>query len=139
MDDVLLWGFIAFGVMIAVIVFTVLFDYKKNGKEYKKQMEEIEEKKFSEEGELITMHAEIVDMLCGTGMVGSYRLPKSVKSFVIVFKNDDGEVTELLVPEEYYLELSLGQRGTLTLLEGRLDSFVLDGEVIGDEEQKENE
>ena len=126
MDDVLLWGFIAFGAMIAVIIFTVVFDLKKNGAKYKKDAEEYEEQRFSEEGEVESMHVEIVDMICGTGMVGSYRLPKSVKSFVIIFKKDDGETLELAVPEEYYLELSVGDHGTLTLLEGNMDGFVLD-------------
>lgn len=128
MDDVLLWGFIAFGVMIAIIIFTTVFDLKKNGAKYKKEAEEYEEQKFSEDGEVESMHVEIVDMICGTGMVGSYRLPKSVKSFVIIFKKDDGEMLELLVPEEYYLELSVGDHGTLTLLEGNMDGFVLDEE-----------
>lgn len=131
MDDILLWAFITFGVMIAVIIICVVWDLKKNKDKYDKIQKEIDEKierEFEREGEVITMHAEIVDMICGTGMVGSYRMPKSVKSFVIIFKNDDGEILELLVPEEYYTELSVGQRGKLTLLEGRLDSFELDEE-----------
>ena len=126
MDDVLLWGFIAFGVIIAIFIFVFVFDLKKNGAKYKKEVEEYEEQRFSEEGEVESMHVEIVDMICGTGMVGDYRLPKSVKSFVIIFKKDDGETLELAVPEEYYLELSVGDHGTLTLLEGNMDGFVLD-------------
>ncbi len=131
MDDILLWAFIIFGVMIAVIIICVVWDLKKNKDKYDKIQKEIDEKierEFEREGEVITMHAEIVDMICGTGMVGSYRMPKSVKSFVIVFKNDEGEKLELLVPEEYYTELSVGQRGKLTVLEGRLDSFMLEEE-----------
>ena len=65
-------------------------------------------------------------MVCGTGMVGSYRLPKSVKTFLIVFKNDEGKTLEISVPEEYYLDLSVGQKGVITLVEGNLDSFELD-------------
>ena len=128
MDDVLLWGFIAFGVMIAIIIFTLAYDQKKNGKEYKKQMDEIEEKKFAEEAVSESFHAEITDMVCSTGMVGSYRLPKSEKTFLIIFKNDEGDLYQIRVGEEIYTSLEVGMRGMLTILEGRLDSFVLDEE-----------
>ena len=128
MDDVLLWGFIAFGVMIAVILFTLVFDLKKNGKKYEKQMEEREAEIFAEEAVSESFHAEITDMICGTGMVGSYRLPKSEKAFLIILKNDGGDLYQLRVDEEIYTSLEVGMRGVLTILEGRLDSFELDEE-----------
>lgn len=125
-EQALLFGSIAVVAMVAVIVFCVVYDLKKNKKKYDAEMEEYIENKFSEEAEVVSCHAEIVDMVCGTGMVGSYRLPKSVKTFLIVFKNDEGKTLEISVPEEYYLDLSVGQRGVITLVEGNLDSFELD-------------
>ena len=125
-EQVLLFGSIAFVAMVAVIVFCVVYDLKRNKKKYDAEMEEYIENKFSEEAEVVSCHAEIVDMVCGTGMVGSYRLPKSVKTFLIVFKNDEGKTLEISVPEEYYLDLSVGQKGVITLVEGNLDSFELD-------------
>ena len=125
-EQALLIGGVTFAVMTAVIVIAIVWDLKKNKTKYDKEHEEYIEKKFSEEAEVHSFHAEITDMVCGTGMVGSYRLPKSVKTFLIIFRKDDGEVIELSVPEEYYLELSVGQKGMLTLVEGNLDSFTLD-------------
>ena len=125
-EQALLFGSIAVVAMVAVIVFCVVYDLKKNKKKYDAEMEEYIENKFSEEAEVVSCHAEIVDMVCGTGMVGSYRLPKSVKTFLIVFKNDEGKTLEISVPEEYYLDLSVGQKGVITLVEGNLDSFELD-------------
>ncbi len=128
MDDALLWGLIIFGVMIAVIVICVVWDLKKNKAKYDKAAEEHIEKTFSEEAEVVSFHAEITDMICGTGMVGSYRLPKSEKTFLVIFKSDEGEITELRVSEEMYSSLEIGMRGKLTILEGHLDSFELDEE-----------
>ena len=125
-EQALLFGSIAVVAMVAVIVFCVVYDLKRNKKKYDAEMEEYIENKFSEEAEVVSCHAEIVDMVCGTGMVGSYRLPKSVKTFLIVFKNDEGKTLEISVPEEYYLDLSVGQKGVITLVEGNLDSFELD-------------
>ena len=114
-----------------IVVFTliVVLDQKINKKKYAAAMKEKEDKEdeeFEREAETVTVHAEIVDMVCGTGMVGSYRLPKSSKTFIIKFSCDHDKTYELSVPEEYYLELSVGQKGTLTLVEGNLNSFVLD-------------
>ena len=128
MDDVLLFGFIIFALMIAIIVIVTVWDLKKNKNKYAEEAKEYEEKKFSEEANVITHHAEIVDMLCGTGMVGSYRLPKSEKTFLIIFRDDEGGTTELAVGEEVYLSLEVGMKGMLTILEGHLDSFELDEE-----------
>ena len=120
-------------VFIVVFILIFVLDQKINKEKYAAMMkekeeeeEEEEEEEFEREAETFTVHAEIVDMVCGTGMVGSYRLPKSSKTFIIKFSADSGEVYELSVPEEYYLELSVGQTGTLTLVEGNLDSFELD-------------
>lgn len=128
MDDVLLWGFIVFGVMIAVIVICVVWDMRKNKDKYEKISEEAIDKKFSEEAEIMTFHAEIADMICGAGMVGSYNLPKSEKTFVLIFKDDEGKCFELRVSENIYTSLEVGMKGMLTILEGQLDSFELDEE-----------
>lgn len=116
-------------VFIVVFILIFVLDQKINKEKYAAMMKEKEaeeDEEFERDAEIVTVHAEIVDMVCGTGMVGSYRLPKSSKTFIIKFSADSGEVYELSVPEEYYLELSVGQTGTLTIVEGNLDSFELD-------------
>lgn len=125
-EQALLLGAGVFIAMIVIIVFCVVFDLRKNKEKYEKEVEEHIKNKFAEEAEVITLHAEIADMACGCGMVGSYRLPKSEKTFLIIFKNDDGEMIEIPVSEEIYLSLEKGMTGMLTLVEGNLDSFELD-------------
>ena len=117
-----------FLLMIGVIVFSVVWDLRKNKDKYKKEEEQRIEALLNEEAEIDTMHVEIVNMICGSGMVGSYRLPKSTKTFLVVFKDDEGEKFELSVSEDVYLSLEVGMCGLLTLVEGKLDSFELDEE-----------
>ena len=125
-DEILTLGFIAFGLVFVFAFAYGFYDLKKNKKKYDAYAEEIrkkEDEEFEREPDVKCFHAEIIDMVCGTGMVGSYRLPKSKKTFLIVFKSDENEITELMVPEEYYIELEVGQKGILTVCEGNLDSF----------------
>ena len=125
-DEILILGFIAFGLIFIFAFAYGFYDLKKNKEKYDAYAEEIrkkEDEEFEREPETKSFHAEIVDMVCGTGLVGSYRLPKSQKTFLIVFKSDDGEITELAVPETFYLELEVGDKGMLTICEGNLDSF----------------
>ena len=117
-----------FLLMIAVIVFCTVWDLKKNKTKYKQAEEERIEDLFNDEAEVEAIHVEILDMICGSGMVGSYRLPKSTKTFLVVFKDDEGEKFELSVSEDVYLSLEVGMCGLLTLVEGKLDSFELDEE-----------
>ena len=116
---------IIFGVILIVCIVYPFWDLKKNKEKYEAEAEGYVEKKFAEEAEVEAFQAEIVDMVCGTGMVGSYRMPKSQKTFLIVFKNEDGEMREICVSEEVYLSLEVGMQGTLTLVNGNLDSFEL--------------
>ena len=112
--------------LIGICIIYPFWDLKKNKKKYDDELEKHIESKFAEEADIISLNAEVVDMVCGCGMVGSYHLPKSKKTFLVVFKSEGGEIFELPVPEEYYLELSVGQKGKLTLCEGNLDSFELE-------------
>ena len=125
-DEIITLCLIILGVCLAFLIIYPFYDLKKNKKKYDAYAEEIrkkEDEEFEREPEIESFHAEIVDMVCGTGMVGSYRLPKSQKTFLIVFKSDEGEITELMVPEAFYLELEVGMKGILTICEGNLDSF----------------
>lgn len=72
-----------------------------------------------------TMTAEVVNLFCKVDSIG-YRPPKTVKLFTVVFKKENGECFELRVDEEEYSAFEVGQCGTLTLLDGALNSFVLD-------------
>lgn len=124
-DQILCIAMIVFGVALIVAIVYPFWDLKKNKEKYEAEAEEYVEMKFAEEAQVEAFRAEIVDMVCGTGMVGSYHLPKSQKSFLVVFKNENGELREICVSEDVYISLEVGMRGMLTLLNENLDSFEL--------------
>ena len=124
-DQILCIVMIVFGVALIACIVYPFFDLKKNKEKYDAETEEYADKKFAEEAEVEAFRAEIVDMVCGTGMVGSYHLPKSQKTFLVVFKNENGELREICVSEDVYISLEVGMRGMLTLLDENLDSFEL--------------
>ena len=127
-DEILILGFIAFGLIFIFAFAYGFYDLKKNKEKYDAYAEEIrkkEDEEFEREPETKSFHAEIVDMVCGTGLVGSYHLPKSQKTFLVVFKNENGELREICVSEDVYISLEVGMRGMLTLLDENLDSFEL--------------
>ena len=76
----------------------------------------------------VTMHARVIDMACSVKSVGTqcYKLPKAVKTFAIQFQNDAGEILDLTVTEEMYDGFDKGLAGSLTIVDGKLDSFVPD-------------
>ena len=114
-------------------------DVKKNKDKYfisPERMQEMEEERLNREAEIVEFDGEIINMVCGTGTVGSYRLPKSQKTFLVVFKKDNGEIIDLAVAEEIYLSLEVGMAGKVTLLDGRLDSFELFEDDFTTEEEK---
>lgn len=69
--------------------------------------------------------AEVIDMACGTGMVGG-KTAKSVKWFSVKFEKYDGEIIDVPVDEEMYEGIEIGMRGMLRLVDGKLNSFELD-------------
>lgn len=126
-------------VMLAVSIPIIVKDVKKNKDKYfisPERMQEMEEERLNREAEIVEFDGEIINMVCGTGTVGSYRLPKSQKTFLVVFKKDNGEIIDLAVAEEIYLSLEVGMAGKVTLLDGRLDSFELFEDDFTTEEEK---
>lgn len=86
------------------------------------------EEKLSYEPEILTFHAEVIDIACGVYMDDgqSYTQPKAVKEFCVKFRDGDGNIHNVLIPEELYDAFEKGQCGTLTLIDGNLSSFELD-------------
>lgn len=84
----------------------------------------------------ITAHARVVDMSCGVESVGydNYRAPKAEKEFWIVFETDDGEQLRYPVDEEIYDGFEIGLAGMLSVVKGKLNSFVPDGGEINEGE-----
>ena len=130
--------FICLGVIMAIfLVIVFIFDSKKR-KEMAPILQAMEEEALNREAEIITAHVEVVDMACGVNMIGSpsYKQPKTIKQFSLIFKDDNGKIIQVNVSEEYYLEFDIGMTGILTLIDGQLSSFELDAE---DEQETSNE
>ncbi|MBO5101931.1 MAG: hypothetical protein J6C39_05300 [Clostridia bacterium] len=119
---------IGIGIIGAFVIIFLVVALKT--KPSKKEMIAEEDERLNAEGEIFETHAEVVDMACDTVSVGyqSYKLPRAEKHFFVKFRDDDGQIYDIQVSEEYYFAFEAGQRGTLTLLDGQIDSFVLDEE-----------
>ena len=115
------------GIAIFVIIIIGILDYRKNKDKYltKEQYRELEEARLNDEGEITTAHAEVIDLECGVTTIG-YQQPKAVKHFIIHFKYDNGDIIKIPVNEEMYHGFDIGLAGTLTLIDGQLNSFELD-------------
>ena len=118
-------------VLIAASIPFIIADFKKNKAEYltREQLFEKEEERLNDEGDILEAHAEVVDMKCSVNMVG-HKEPKTIKSFVVTFELDDGEIMSVSVPEVFYEGFDIGLKGTLTLVDGQLKSFEPDEEVL---------
>ena len=115
------------GIAIFVIIIMGILDYRKNKDKYltKEQYRELEEARLNDEGEITNAHAEVIDLECGVTTIG-YQQPKAVKHFIIHFKYDNGDIIKIPVNEEMYRGFDIGLAGTLTLIDGQLNSFELD-------------
>lgn len=108
---------------LAIIIGTVIY-VKKITPSKEEQDAEID-KYFENNGEIVESRAEVIDMSCGTDMVGG-KTAKSVRWFKIKFEKYDGEIIEVPVDEEMYEGIEVGMRGNLRLVDGHINSFELD-------------
>ena len=84
----------------------------------------IDEEEFREP-ETLEFHATVIDMNCQTRTVG-IKQPELLKEFFVFFKDDNGKVYKIQVPEDMYECFDTLQVGTLTLIDGELFGFSLD-------------
>ena len=67
----------------------------------------------------------VINQYCDTKVVG-IKQPKVVEEFFIAFQESDGNIFNLSVPEECYDGFEIGQKGTLSLIDGKLYGFELE-------------
>ena len=101
-----------------------LIIYVKKAMPSKEEQDALIDEYFENNGEIVEVRAEVIDMACGTDMVGS-KTAKSVKWFTVKFEKYDGEIIDIPVDEEMYEGIEVGMRGTLRLVDGALNSFEL--------------
>ena len=116
--------YIILGVWFLATIIGLIIYLKKTMPSKEEQDAEIDAY-FENNGEIVESRAEVIDMSCGTDMVGG-KTAKSVRWFKIKFEKYDGEIIEVFVDEEMYEGLEVGMRGNLRLVDGHLNSFELD-------------
>lgn len=84
--------------------------------------EEAIEEIFGDNGEITETRAEVIDMACGTKMLG-VKNPRTVEWYVVVFRDDLGKIIEVPVNKEMYDGFEIGMHGKLKLVDGGLYSF----------------
>ena len=119
---------ICFCICICAIIIFALY-IRKIIKPYKqKESEKIESvsspPEIKTEFETVKFQAEIIDLSCRVDMVG-IKTPKTVTIYTVEFKTDKKETIKLKIPQEMYDGLEIGQNGEVTLVEGKLYSFIV--------------
>ena len=80
---------------------------------------------FSPQTEIL--HVTVTEQYCRVDAVGT-RSFRNVKTFAIHVRDDFGNERKIELPEELYDAFEVGQVGTLTLVDGEVYSFELDGD-----------
>lgn len=121
------WGVFVGGGTIFVI-FCAIMGVKQYKRDIAKQKELKKEDIKPDEPEYttVTMRATVVDQTCCVKMAG-IKTPKTVKEFVVVFQLENGDILKLNVPEEMYDGFEQGQTGILSVIDGALYGFELEG------------
>ena len=74
------------------------------------------------------LHVRVTEQHCRLAAVGM-RSFRNVKTFLIRVRDDFDNEREIELPEELYDAFEIGQIGTLTLVDGEVYSFELDGDI----------
>ena len=118
---------LAISILVAVLCIAIAVSIKKFKKSgsFRERIQELEDEQLNVEPETLTVHAKVVDMTCGVHTYGT-KIPKVEKYFAVQFQKDDGDVLSILVPEDCYDGFEIGLCGTLSLIDGKLNSFAPD-------------
>jgi hypothetical protein len=112
------------GFLFALIIAALLSPVIRNRKEGEAKIAS-RKKGFDIEPTIVTLHVKVVDQRCFVTWIGT-KTPKVVKHFVVIFQDDSKQVYEIEVEEDMYDGFEVGQIGELTLIEGKVSSYLLD-------------
>ena len=108
--------------LLVIVLFPLIIKELKKEMGTKEDREARIEEYFDDDGEIVETRAEVVDMACGTKMIGT-KTPKSSQWYMIVFRDDLGKIIEVPVNQEMYEGFEIGMHGTLKLVDGAIYSF----------------
>jgi hypothetical protein len=116
-------GLLLLGVLVFLTVCCVLLE-KKN-KETKARVALEADSPVAEE----SFDAAVVDLQCRVVTLGE-RSVKTVSEYLVFFKRTDGTVCRYPVSEEFYSGFEIGQRGSVSVIDGAVYAFRLEDENI---------
>ena len=111
-------------VLMAIIIGFLLSFAITSGHEKSKsdETDEEAEEAYEDDVEIVETRAEVIDMACGTKMIGLKNV-KTVERYIIIFRDDLGKTLEVPVNKEMYEGFEIGMHGNLKLVDGGLYSF----------------
>lgn len=119
------WTIVILGALLLILCAVGLAFAVKNRDKIRASAVREDEAYFTEP-EAFTARAEVIDQRCAVRSEGE-RIARTVTEFCVYFRTEEGEQIALLVPEAYYHSIEIGQTGLLTIVNGELYSFDVDG------------
>jgi len=116
---------LALGGLIAIILVALLSILLRKHGEKDTPSHSIEEQ-LNKEPQTLTLRVKVIDQNCFVSYVGGAKSPKAVKNFVVVFQDDNEQTHKIAVEEDIYDAFEIGQTGELTLIDGKVSSYILD-------------
>ena len=120
---------ILFLLFCAVLFGIFVVYFARNGKRIRAEVDRKEAKEAEREFATEELRVTVVSQSCRVLTTG-IKNPKAVREFTVMMQKEDGTLFNLPVPEEAYEGFEEGQTGLLTLVEGELYSFELDGNTL---------
>lgn len=122
MPDKVTWILISIFVIVWTVSIVIIARELKKKKMTKEEQDAYYEEYFANEGEITLTYVEVVNLSCGTKVVGS-KSPKCIESYVVTFRDQNGKIFHIDVDHEMYDAIDIGMRGLLRLVDGHLNSF----------------
>jgi hypothetical protein len=119
----LLAGLVLCGFFVALMIWGVLVDKRQREA---KAMASLEADASKAEQ---SFDATVVDLQCRVVTVGT-KSPRTVSEYLVYFKRADGTVCRYPVSEEFYSGFEIGQRGSVSVIDGAVYAFRLEDENI---------
>jgi len=119
------WMIVILGALLLVLCTVGIIYAVKNRDKIRANAQREAEALFTEP-EAFTARAEVIDQRCAVRSEGT-RIARTVTEFCVYFRTEAGEEIALLVPEAYYHSIEIGQTGLVTIVNGELYSFDIDG------------
>lgn len=118
--------------LIAIFAFLIFYAIMMHKEEKRQKAENAtrdQSEETSSEVQTVDLNVKVIDLKFETHYEGT-KISKFVKTFLVFFEDENGNVIKIDVSEENFDAFEKGQKGLLTLQDGQLYSFVLDEDSL---------